>query len=248
MLATRSRLTALLVIVFCANVVETWGEDWVRENLPLGQQLQDIGNSFAIASHSLEGNFSFQYHDVISPIAVYGYSLAYFFVLPILILAVGIALACRWHRDAVPFRVFSLAIAIDYVLSLPFFLFVPVPERWYYSGSEATLLSDQWSTSLIEMLRPVSGLDNCFPSTHVSLTVITIMVCFLFDVRFRNFVAALGLTIILSTYVLGIHWIADIIGGTAIAILSVILAQRLSLPESGQAPATPLLAPDTSLA
>ena len=226
MFASRASLVGLLGLVFVTNLVETWAEKWISNSTELGQRVKEIGNSFAIASHSLEGYFSFEYHDVISMIAVYGYSLSYFFLLPILGLAVGFALARR--EDLAPFRVFSLAIAIDYFLSLPFFLFVPVPERWYYSDSGAMLLSDLWSTSLIETLRPVSGVDNCFPSTHVSFTVIIILVCYLFNVRFKNVVAVLGLTIILSTYVLGIHWIADMIAGTAIAILSVALALRFS--------------------
>ena len=226
MLATRSSLLGLLGIVFVLNVVETWAEDWVRDNLELGQRVVELGNDFAMASHSLEGHFSFIYHDVTSNISVIGYSLSYFFLLPLLALAVGIALARR--EEIGPFRVFSLAIAINYFLSLPFFLFMPVPERWFYSGSDAMLLSDQWTTALIEALRPVSGLDNSFPSTHVSFTVIIMVVCFLFNVRLRYFVLALGLTIILSTYLLGIHWIADMIAGVAIAILSVALAYRLS--------------------
>ena len=227
MMATRISLVGLLVIVFLANFVETAAEDWVRDNLELGRQVEEMGNSFAIASHSLEGNFSFEHHDAISKISVYGYSLSYFFLLPILGLAVGIALARR--SDIQAFRVFSLALAFNYLLSLPFFLFMPVPERWYYSGSDAMLLSDLWNTNLIEWLRPISGLDNSFPSTHVSFTVIIILVCFLFGVRMRYSMSALGLTIILSTYVLGIHWIADMIAGIGIAILSVALAHRYSL-------------------
>jgi len=37
-----------------------------------------------------------------------------------------------------------------------------VPERWAYPESHAVLLSDLWSTRLIETIRPISGLDNCF--------------------------------------------------------------------------------------
>jgi len=45
-----------------------------------------------------------------------------------------------------------------------------VPERWAYPESHAVLLSDLWSTRLIETIRPISGLDNCFPSFHISGT------------------------------------------------------------------------------
>jgi membrane-associated phospholipid phosphatase len=40
-------------------------------------------------------------------------------------------------------------------------------------------------------------------------------------------VLALGLTVMLSTYVLGIDWMADVLAGTAVGILGVFLAVRL---------------------
>ena len=130
------------------------------------------------------------------------------------------------------YRVLCLSIAADYLLSLGFFVFFPVPERWAFSDSGAMLLSDRWSSGLIELLRPISGLDNCFPSTHVSFTVVIILVGYLFRVRMRHTILALGTTIILSTFVLGIHWLPDIVAGVAVAFLSVALARRMTpLPE-----------------
>jgi membrane-associated phospholipid phosphatase len=48
-----------------------------------------------------------------------------------------------------------------------------------------------------------------------------------YRLRFRNAIAALGATIVLSTFVLGIHWIAGMVAGLAVAILSVAIAQRI---------------------
>ena len=69
---------------------------------------------------------------------------------------------------------------------------------------------------------------HCFPSTHVSLTVIILAVCWLFQVRFRNTVTALGITVILSTFVLGIHWLPDIVAGMVVGVLSVAIAWRFT--------------------
>ena len=135
-----------------------------------------------------------------------------------------IALACR--AELAPFRVLCLAVTADYVMSLPWFLLFPVPERWAYPDSSAILLSDQWSSTLINSIRPLSAINNSFPSTHVSLTVIVIFVCWLFHVRLRSTVTALGMTVIIATFVLGIHWLADIIAGVAVGTLSVAVAWR----------------------
>ena len=54
--------------------------------------------------------------------------------------------------------------------------------------------------------------------------MIVILVCWLFRVRFRATVTALITTVILATFVLGIHWLADMIAGLAVGALSVGLA------------------------
>ena len=111
----------------------------------------------------------------------------------------------------------------------------PVPERWAYPESNAILLSDLWSSKLILAIRPISALNNCFPSTHVSLAVIIVAVCWLFQIRLRNAVTVMGLMVILSTFVLGIHWLGDIIAGFLVGILSVGIAWRYTdTSERGQ--------------
>lgn len=219
---SRPGLLGLLALVFAFNYGETTIEEFVKNTTGVGVE---TGRTLAAAMHWLEGSYRFQNHDVSSWLLVYGYSTAYFFVFPALSLAVAIALARRSYLA--PFRVLSLAVTVVYAISLPFFLLFPVIERWAYPESGAILLSDLWSSKLIESFRPISGLDNCFPSFHVSLTMVIILVCFQFRLRLRIAVAALGTSIIVSTWVLGIHWLADIIAGAATAVIAVAVATRL---------------------
>jgi tRNA A-37 threonylcarbamoyl transferase component Bud32/ABC-type phosphate/phosphonate transport system substrate-binding protein/membrane-associated phospholipid phosphatase len=238
LLDSRLGLISLLGVALLVNWVETALETWVSANLDV---VSEFRHQAAYAVHWIEGFYHFDYHDVTNALATYGYSSAYFFVWPLLFVLVGFALARR--EDISAFRVFSFAALIDYAISLPFFILFPVPERWAYSGSGAMLLSDRWSSQLIELVRPLSALDNCFPSFHVSLTVVIILSSFLYRLRLRRSVAALGLTIILSTFVLGIHWLADIIAGLAVGTLSVVLALRLNERVAG--PAVPTRQPFT---
>lgn len=224
-LVRRRGLALLLGIAFLVNWAETTAEGWI--NAEYADVMSQLRHRTAYAVHWLEGAITFGYHDVTNSIAVYGYSTAYFLVFPALLIGVAIALGLR--KDVSPFRVFSLAVLIDYLVSLPFFVFFPVPERWAYSESGAMLLSDRWSSALIEAVRPISGLDNCFPSFHVSLSVVTVIVSFVYQLRFRWTVAGLAATVVLSTFVLGIHWIADIVAGIAVGALGVFAAQRFDL-------------------
>jgi len=222
MIKSKPKLLCLLALVFAANYLETFIETWLKNQHQWGTRLA-LG--FTAAVQGFEGNYSFENHDLTNLIAVYGYSISYYFLFPALALMVLYLLAVRPTMS--PLRVLSFAVLIDYLISLPFFLFFPVMERWTNADSGAMLLSDRWSSKLIEYVRPVSGLDNCFPSSHVSLTVIIILACYLFQVRFRTPILALGLTIILSTLVLGIHWLPDVIAGAAVGLLSVAVAVKL---------------------
>jgi len=222
MIQSKRALIGLLALVFVINYLETTIETWLKGKYQLGARL---AAGFTLAAQQFERNYSFEGHDLTNIIAVYGYSIAYYFVFPLMCLSVAWALAAR--SDIKPFRVLTFAVAIDYLISLPFFLFFPVMERWTNAESGAMLLSDLVSSRLIEYVRPLSGLDNCFPSSHTSITVVVVLVCFLFQVRFRTPVLALGIAVIISTFVLGIHWLPDVIAGAAVGGLSVALAQRL---------------------
>jgi membrane-associated phospholipid phosphatase len=221
MLYNKWGLTFLLTLVFALNYAETAIEDWLKEKYSLGAQTASF---IAVSFQKIEGNYSFENHAGTNAIAVYGFSISYFFLLPLLAVAIAVALSRRKEISA--YRVLTLAVAFNYLISLPFFILFPVPERWTYADSGAILLSDLWSSKLIESIRPISGLDNSFPSFHVSMTTIIILICYLFSFRFRITTLALGTTVILSTFVLGIHWMADIVSGLAIGVLSVSLALR----------------------
>ena len=209
----------LLAAIFLINLLETWAD------ARLTPTVSDRALTAATTMRWLEQQITFENHDMASGIAVYGYSLAYFFLFPFLALAVMMALARR--RDPEPYRVFALAIAVDYFISFWFFVFFPVPERWAFPQSGAILLSDLWSSNLIEAFRPMSALDNCFPSFHVSMTVIMVRVCYLYDIRLRTAIAALGAMVVLSTFTLGVHWVPDMVSGAAVAVISVCVAKRL---------------------
>lgn len=237
LLQSRRGLSALLAAVFAVNLIETSVETWLAARLPAidARRLE-----LARAAHWFEGHASFAGHELTNQVALLGYTTSYFFIFPLLLVGVGMSLARR--PDVRPYRVFSLAIVVNYLVSLPFFLFFPVPERWWYPDSGAVVLSDLWSGRFIEVIRPISGLDNSFPSVHVSLTVLLVLASFAFRLRFRWSVLWLGLTVVLATLVLGIHWLADVIAGVAAGVLSVAAALRIderlaTVPRSTLAPA-----------
>jgi hypothetical protein len=186
---TKPGLALLLLIVFAVNLGQTAWEASLHTGAPVSAA--DYRGAYAV--QQIEPEFiNFEFHDATVEWATYAYSTSYFLLFPVLAIGVLVALARR--REIAPFRVLCLATAIDYAISLPWFLFFPVPEWWAYPESDAILLSDQWTSALINSIRPMSALNNSFPSTHVSLSVILILVCWLFQVRLRTTVTALATT------------------------------------------------------
>lgn len=220
LLTTKPGLGLVLGLVFLVNYLETELE--TRYPWSLSWQA-GILESF----RWFEGHLDFGLHDLAPDFAVRGSSIAYFLLFLILPLWLVVE---SWMRPKIaPLRVLSLSVGVNYALCLPFFILLPVQERWTDPESGAMLLSDREADWLIEAMRPFSGLDNCFPSFHTSLTVALILFGFVYQMRFRKSFAFLGLTIVLSTFVLGIHWLPDIIAGASVGVISVCVGRRLDL-------------------
>lgn len=220
---SKAGLVTLLLLVFLVN----YGETWLETSSYTGSPVSAADYRAAYAFQQFEPEFlNFEFHDTTVRWAMYAYSVSYFVLFPVIAIGVLVTLARR--KALAPFRVICLAATVDYFVSLPWFLLFPVPERWAYPESSAILLSDLWSSNLIAAIRPISALNNCFPSTHVSFTVVILAVCWLFHVRLRNTISALGMTVILATFVLGIHWLADIVAGMLVGLLSVAIAWRFT--------------------
>jgi membrane-associated phospholipid phosphatase len=211
-------LMAMVVLIF----VETQGERLGRE---YGWLAKDRGEFLAEVSRESEGNVSFLSQELVGADAVFGFSAAYFVVFPVLVAMVGVA---AWKRRGEEFRVFATATLMNGAVSIVFFAVAPVIERWALSGADAVLLSDRASGWFIKAIRPVSGINACFPSTHASLTCLCVTICLVYGLRFRWTALITGIIVVLSTIALGIHWIPDIVAGMSLGVASVAVALRMN--------------------
>ena len=120
----------------------------------------------------------------------------------------------------------SLLIAyfINYILVLPFYFLFPVREcHEFRPGGEPflRLVLDDAHPAIMKGLRPMSGIDNCFPSFHTSL-VVTVALFAWFSGRraFGIVMSLMALSVILATLYLGIHWIVDLGAGIVVGIIA----------------------------
>lgn len=77
--------------------------------------------------------------------------------------------------------------------------------------------------------RPLSGLNNCFPSLHTSISVTMALLAFRSGNRRWMVITSISaVVIVFGIFYLGIHWLTDMIGGTLLAVLASTVGVQLA--------------------
>ncbi|WP_256756767.1 phosphatase PAP2 family protein [Cohnella sp. WQ 127256] len=131
------------------------------------------------------------------------------------------------HQNMKLYYAFCIAILLNYLLAVPFYLFIPVNEVWYVHPQVKFLLLDVFP-SFEQEYRSLSGLNNCFPSLHTSISVTIALIASKSGIRrWAIFTWINAIVIIFSIFYLGIHWFTDMIAGFALAVLSVTIGLKV---------------------
>ncbi len=131
-------------------------------------------------------------------------------------------------RDRAALRQLLTGFTANYILALPFYVLFPVSEAWILSPDDGiTLRMDAVSPMLMEAYRPMSGIDNCFPSLHASIALTVFLVARdRTRPRLAPFLAWVAGLTIASTFYLGIHWVTDAAAGALLALLCHRISRR----------------------
>lgn len=110
-------------------------------------------------------------------------------------------------------------VILNYVVAIPFYLLFPVNEVWSYPPSGASFYMLEVFPDFEKVYRPLSGLNNCFPSLHTSVSVSMAILAMRSGNRRWGIIASCCSAIILfSIFYLGIHWFTDMLGGLVLAV------------------------------
>ncbi len=127
------------------------------------------------------------------------------------------------------FYALCYAVMLNYLIAIPFYLFFPIDETWAFAAANVEFRMLDVFPTFEETYRKLSGLDNCFPSLHTSLSVTLAVLAFHSkQTLWKWFVGISAVIIIFSIFYLGIHWLLDMLGGLALGTFASITGLKLA--------------------
>jgi membrane-associated phospholipid phosphatase len=133
------------------------------------------------------------------------------------------------QHDKQLFYTFIYAIGLNYLIAIPFYLFIPVNEVWFVHPQVSFLIPEVYP-DFETQYRNVSGLNNCFPSLHNSISLTLLFLSFKSNNKlFKWFMTGSVGIIMFSTIYLGIHWLTDMAAGVILAITAFTVANLISV-------------------
>ncbi|WP_276352793.1 phosphatase PAP2 family protein [Cohnella caldifontis] len=143
------------------------------------------------------------------------------------------------------FYAFCTALLMNYAVALPMYGFVPVNEVWYADPRVHFLMLEAFP-SFERDYRGLSGINNCFPSLHTSISVTLALLASRSGIRrWAVFAWANAAVIVFAIFYLGVHWFTDMAAGVLLAVLSSAVGRKVGARaesndrkrEKGDAPA-----------
>ncbi|WP_262495772.1 phosphatase PAP2 family protein [Paenibacillus sp. B2(2019)] len=192
------------------------------------EEKMHLSSDYTSFVFGLEGHFVQAVQDIfyspwLTPIIVFFYI---FMLQSVLAASLGVYLL---DKNRVMLYATCYAIIINYAVAIPFYLYFPVNEVWSYvpAGVRFTMLDV--FPKFEQEYRPLSGLNNCFPSLHTSISVTMALLAFRSGNRRWMVITSISaVLIVFGIFYLGIHWLTDMIGGTLLAVLASTVGVQLA--------------------
>jgi membrane-associated phospholipid phosphatase len=114
---------------------------------------------------------------------------------------------------------------IIYIISLPFYLFLPVTNVYTFYGTESPL--EQVFPSIESFFYATTTTNNCLPSMHTAMTILIAYCLGLTGNRKLKFFGYFVMvSVMISVIYLSIHWITDVLIGAILSLGGIFILRR----------------------
>jgi membrane-associated phospholipid phosphatase len=146
-----------------------------------------------------------------------------------------VALGLFWFKDRAVYRGYMYSMVLTSYLALLTFIVIPTAPPWYVGVAKNLLVTgDKMFPSTFQSVQTVllsgeSDIFAAFPSLHIAYA--TLFSFFMFKIGRKYGLVSLPIVfgVYFSTVYLGQHYLVDLLGGIAYAMLSVYVVERLIL-------------------
>jgi membrane-associated phospholipid phosphatase len=197
-----------MLSILMANKYELKLENWIPVSYDLTHALSGWeGNWQAVLQSALKSTY-------LTAFCVFFYIVVFQSVMAA---SIGVYTTQRNYKL---FYALCVALLMNYLVALPSYLFLPVNEVWFANPNVKFLMLDAFPT-FEQQYRGLSGLNNCFPSLHTSISVTMALIASRSgNRRWAIFSWVNAAIIIFSIFYLGIHWFTDMAAGTVLACVA----------------------------
>jgi len=175
--------------------------------------------NFTSTIYSLEGNLTAKFQSFFLNHTLTVFS-SFFYIAIFPSLMITSILIYTYQRNLQLFYAVCYAIMFNYFIAIPFYLFFPVNEVWSFNP-HIHFLVVQVLPTFETVYRPLSALQNCFPSLHTSISVSMAAIALSTKNKlWKYFSTAAAAFIMFSVLYLGVHWLSDVTAGLLLGIAS----------------------------
>ncbi|WP_340025308.1 phosphatase PAP2 family protein [Paenibacillus sp. FSL K6-1096] len=192
------------------------------------EERMHLNSDYTAFVFGLEGHFvrmvqELFYTPWLTPIIVFFYI---FMLQAVLAASLGVYLL---DKNRLMLYATCYTVIITYAVAIPFYLYFPVNEVWSYAPAGVRFVMLDIFPKFEQEYRPLSGLNNCFPSLHTAISVSMALLAYRSgNRRWKIITTVSAVIIVFGIFYLGIHWLTDMIGGTILAIVSVTASVQLA--------------------
>jgi len=179
-----------------------------------------VEETFTESVHQLEGSTVAVFQTVTAEPLTIMFAVVYLVGFPFIVLFTYFKLKVHCPEQA---RRYAIAYVCLVLIAAPFFLLFPVHVVGYEVASVEPLLYE-FHPVIQAGAGATDTLMKAFPSLHTGLSVLAAVYAQKTDRRYARMAAVLAVTIVVSTFYLGIHWLSD----AAIAVVMVGIAYWIS--------------------
>ncbi|RZN62919.1 phosphatase PAP2 family protein [Methanonatronarchaeum sp. AMET6-2] len=211
-----------LILVFLINTIQ---------NRVLSDLGMEYGFDLTPFIYGVEGNITLIAQQIIDPLLTGYMFFTYVFIYIFLIVfSISLYVYCDAIKEV---KATVLAYLINYMVALPFFLFLPVYEAWMVVDGLAPLLFSV-NFPANDFIIWVNGVNNCMPSLHTSISITVAVIATL---AYKNKGSyrlwmllswIMALSVVFSTMYLGVHWILDVIAGIILGAIAGLIGYKVS--------------------